>query len=556
MISLRILAGSLLACWVATLPAWTQTRFHNYTCENESAPDQARVVSSSLFGADGVEWFSGGGFQPDGTIVAAGTTLGPRLTLDGSEKVLGKDQSAPPAPAPVPAMSKGKPLLRDDGTPVYEKFRWNHEQATGFIARFSADGAKLIGVTRLPWKSGAINEAAVDSKGNIYITGPALPGAVETWGLTPETWKSEAEPDPKAAAPATYLARLSPDAGKIEWVRVVSQGSPAPGISIDDQDQIFWQGADLRVVDPAGKLVRTVTVPGGLSGKVAVHPTNGTYARYGERHSGTGREPWRCPILNIFEPDGTWALELYNWSGPVVGLDSYRLVSDSAVRGVGYDHEGNLILHAWSDGGNSVMLREPFDLSQVAPGFKGMGWSAWGANVLSCAYVIKLDTTTWRVKHGTLLAAFLPDRDKPNSLWIDAMGIAADGAVCLAGRSAAGLIQTGNHIGGIDPAKGGIPSGEYVKILRPDLSGLLFASAIPATGRTDLGNGSSWAIASGKIGGKTRVLYLSSSGHMTDLYGVTYTTPLRDSAQKEFGGGETDAYFLLLELAPATGKTP
>ena len=56
-----------------------------------------------------------------------------------------------------------------------------------------------------------------------------------------------------------------------------------------------------------------------------------------------------------------------------------RLVSDSAIRRAAVDPDGNLVIYAWSDGGNSVMYREPFDVRTHAKGFQGLGMSAYGA---------------------------------------------------------------------------------------------------------------------------------------------------------------------------------
>lgn len=536
-------AFSLLV--LPAIGSWTapqvqaQGRFEQYTEQHRSAPGQARVVAASFFGGEGIEWFSGGGFQPDGTVVAAGTAFGPTLGAGVKETVLAPD---PPSTEPTP--------------PVPGGLEWYNAQATGFVARFSADGSRLLGVSRLPWRSAGVTGATVDAQGGIYLTGAAKWESVSAWGAPAEAWDPPAEGYAGGVAEGVYLAKLAPDASRIEWVRHVTCRSPAPTVRTGADGGVLWQASDLRTVDAAGRLVRSLSVPGGYGGKTAVDPATGRFVRYGERHSPTGREPWRCPILNLHRPDGSWELELYNWGGPLVGLDRYRLVSDSAVRGAVFDRKGHLLLHAWSDGGNSVMLREPYDLSLAAPGFKGLGWSAWGAGVLSCAYVIRLDSGTWRVRNGTFLSAFLGGKNKPNSLWIDAMECAVDGAVGLGGRSAAGLIQTGNHIGGIDPAKGGIPSGRFVKVLRPDLGGILFSSAIPGSGVADLGDKRPWAMASAAVSGKTRALFFTAVSGSEEQYGVTYPTPSVGAAQPAFGGGSADAWFLLLEWDAAKEEGP
>ncbi|MFO0927394.1 MAG: hypothetical protein U0736_10190 [Gemmataceae bacterium] len=239
-------------------------------------------------------------------------------------------------------------------------------------------------------------------------------------------------------------------------------------------------------------------------------------------------------MLNIHRPDGTLLYELYNWDGPLVGLDNLRLVSDSAIRRVKFDADGNLLLYAWSDGGNSVLTREPFDLRRPTPRLDGLGMSAWGAGVLSCAYLIKLDPATLRVIGGTLWLAYLKDRDKPNSIWVDTLGFAADGSVCVGGKSAWGLIQTGNAL------HRGEPTGPYVAVFSRDFTSLRFSSTLPGTGAVDLRDGERWGVVTGRPNGRPRVLFVG---------GAVDGAPIAGGPQPRFGGGHADGYLLLLDLS-------
>lgn len=84
----------------------------------------------------------------------------------------------------------------------------------------------------------------------------------------------------------------------------------------------------------------TLALPALFSPTVSVSPKDSTIVVGGEHHSPTGREPWRCPTLNIHEPTGNLNYQLYDWGGPSVGMDGLHLVSDSAVRlvTVGREH--------------------------------------------------------------------------------------------------------------------------------------------------------------------------------------------------------------------------
>jgi 3D (Asp-Asp-Asp) domain-containing protein len=281
----------------------------------------------------------------------------------------------------------------------------------------------------------------------------------------------------------------------------------------------------------------------------AVSPADGSFCYAHEHNWPTGREPWRCPVLKVYDKDGALQHHLYDWGGPFVGLGEMRLVSDTAIRAATYDKDGNLIITLWSDGGNSVALREPMDVYRVSPNIKGLGMSSWGAGVLSLAYIIKLDGKTFRVASGTIWSAYLKDRDKPNSIWVDAMGFGAEGSTLMGGRSATGLIQTGNNLNPYtkaDPTV--VPSGTYVAVMGPDFASLRFSSGMPNCGATDLANGKPWAFRTGTVNGKPLALVM---GGATGKNADGYTAPMVNPLQPAFGGGLTDGHVLVLDLSQA-----
>ncbi|HMJ89970.1 MAG TPA: hypothetical protein VK530_09145, partial [Candidatus Acidoferrum sp.] len=484
--ALLCFAGMLAAF---STPAATTTRFEEFTKKFAHAPDRAEVIESTYLGSAGTEWLTAGGFQPDGTIVVAGVSLGPDLDLGVKASVLGNDG---PIQAPTRRARRsrsGRPELDQSGRPKMDALGWTHPNATAFIARLSPDLKTIKSVTRVGWKSGGLTGTAVDAEGNIYVCGPAANGIASISSDVQTFAVSNAATRLGEQCAAVYLAKISPDTTKAIWVRLITGPSSAPKLSIDKSGRIHLQAQDLRVFDANGKQISMTAFPSG-EGHVAVSPVDGSIARGSEHHWPTGREPYRNPTLNIHKPDGALRYELYNWDGPLVGLNDLRLVSDSAIRGATYDHDGNLLIHGWSDGANSVLLREPTDAFTPAKNMTGLGFNADGAGVLICAYVIKIDAKDYRVAAGTLWVGYLHDRDKPNSVTINAMGLAPDGSVCLAGNSAWGLIQTGNAF----PSD---PSGNYVAVMSSDLRSLRFSSTMPATGQTELNDGARWGVASG-----------------------------------------------------------
>ncbi len=529
----------ILASVCACTAVHGASRFEEFTKKFERTTDRAEVVTSTFLGGTGTEWLAGGGFQPDGTIVVAGTALGPELNLGKPAVVLGADG---PIQAPVRNVMRGRfnqPEKDKQGNAKLEPLMWDHPNATAFIVRLSPDTKEVRSVTRFGWKAGGLTAAAVDAQGNIYVCGPATPS---TASVSKDTRDIDTARTTVRAVGACYLARLSPDASAALWVRTFSGIGNTPDVKIDKAGRVILQNADLRTFDADGKQLAVVTVPGELDGHVAVNPVDGTIARGGEHHWPTGREPYRDPTLNILRPDGSMLHELYNWDGPFVGLNGLRLVSDSAIRGVAYDEDGNLVLHAWSDGGNSVMYREPQDVFTPARKMEGLGLSAWGAGVLSCAYIIKLETKNYTVAAGTLWVGYLHDRNKPNTVLINSMGFARDGSVCVAGSSAWGLIRTGN-------AFPGDPAGEYVAVMSKDLKSLRYCSTLPGTGQTLVNRAAKWGVISGTVNGRTLVLFLSGA---TDA--EAGKVPLKNATQPQFGGGLSDGHLLLLDLSANTPR--
>jgi hypothetical protein len=509
-------------------------------------PEQADVMAATFIGGKGNEWLVSGGFQPDGTVVVVGNVLGPVFELSKPATVIGTDLPPPHALQRIPKMSGGKDSKQETdkktGELLWEKPSWKHDAVTGFVVHFSSDLKQLLSVNRMPWNSGAITSAAVGKDGAIYIAGRATDKIGSLSGSVEEL---KAEPDASRKSGGcehTFVAKLSLDGSKAEWVRHASGFSDAPRVSIAADGSIKFAAQDLRGFDPSGKLLKTIAVPGGMNEKTSVSPIDGSIVKGGEHHWPTGREPWRCPTLTIHAPDGTLKYQFYDWGGPYVGLDNCRQVSDSAIRAVTHDKDGNIFIYAWSDGGNSVMTTEPNDVRQpVSP--HGLGITTAGAGVLSCAYLIKIEPKEFKAIGWTLWLAF--NHGKPNSVWIDALGYADDGSVLFCGRSAQGLWQTNNKL------TDGVPAGNYIAALTPDMSGVRYCSSIPGAGAAVIGNDDRqcWGVASGTVQGKSRALFFGGAVAEEEQYGVKTKTPVKNAMQENFGGGWCDGYVVMLDLS-------
>lgn len=506
------------------------TRFEEFTKKFEKTPDRAEVLAATYLGGSGTEWLVSGGVQPDGTIVAAGVCLGPELNLGIKATVLGKDLSLVPPPRNVrrERMAQFRPDVPS----------WNHPNATAFIARLAPDLKTIQSVTRLGWRCGGLTSAVVDRGGNIYVCGPAATNGIATIAAAVEEFTAEGAGVPGGGCDYIYVARISPDGAHAVWLRTIKGPSGAPKLRLLRDDALQVVGADIRLLALDGRLLASQARPLGASGHLAISPVDGSMAVGGEHHWSTGREPYRDPVLNIYDPSGAWRHELYNWDGPLVGLNSLRLVSDSAIRGIAYDAAGNLVIHAWSDGGNSVLYCEPNDVFSVSKKMSGLGLSAWGAGVLSCGYIIRIETTNYTIANGALWVGYLKTRDKPNSATINSMGLLDDGSVCIGGTAAFGLIQTGNAIGAE-------PAGPYVAVMNRDLTSLRFCSTLPSTGLSDLGDGARYGVASGMWNGKPVALFFCGA----ELKQGQPAAPVKNARQSTFAGGASDGYLLLLDLS-------
>ena len=512
----------------------------------KDVPEQADVMAATFIGGKGNEWLVSGGVQPDGTIVVIGNVIGPVFELPKPAVVIGTDLSAPAEAKRVPKMSGGKEpkpeIDKKTGEPVFEKPSWRHDGVTGFIARLTPDLKQYVSVARLPWASVSLTSAAIGQDGAIYIAGRASDKIASAGGAVEELKASPDEAKKSGGCNHTFIAKLTPDGSRVEWLRHMRGFSDAPRVTLTRDGKVKFAAQDLRAFDTSGKLLETIVVPGGMNEKTSVSPIDGSIVKGGEHHWPTGREPWRCPTLNIHNPDGSLKYQLYDWGGPYVGLDNCRQVSDSAVRAVTHDKDGNIFIYAWSDGGNSVMTTEPNDV-RTPVGPRGLGITTAGAGVLSCAYLIKIEPKNYTATGWTLWLAF--NRGKPNSIWISSLGYADDGSVCFGGVSAQGLWQTTNKL------TDGAAAGSYVAVLNPDMSGVRYCSAIPGAGVTEIGNDARqcWGVASGTVQGKARALLFCGAVSEEEQYGVKTKTPVKNALQDTFGGGWCDGYVVMLDLS-------
>jgi len=250
----------------------------------------------------------------------------------------------------------------------------------------------------------------------------------------------------------------------------------------------------------------------------------------GDENTNTGREPWRRPFLTAFGSAGQVLWQSWRWDSRLVGSDEYRLVSDSSVRGVTPLDGERLMVWGWSDGGNSVFLRQPTNLDQAAPLKQGFVDSLWGAGVGSFGWLMGLDTARAEVYSATNVAAFLTGQDKPNSSRIDGGLSLSGGRLAVVGSSAHAFIETPDAWAKTYPAGSG---GQYVAIYNETLSELLFGSLLP---------GVEGPLAMARRGSRLAVVGTCPAAVGADGPSPPLVAPLQAERR-----GEADGYLLVAE---------
>ncbi len=519
--------------------------------ENFSRADEAQLIdpiAASPLGGAGTEWLTGGGFQPDGTLVLAGVTLGPIFDSPGVKAtVLGPDTAAPAGPDkwPMQFNKDGSPRNNRDGTQRRDRFGPGHADATAFVVRLGPDLKKVISASRLPWKAGSLTAATVGPEGAIYLAGHGAASLLKT--LSQDVKAAEAPTIPEGKNPpkltSHYIAKLSTDAAQIEWIRhYQAPDNITPRLKMTASGQVIFKSITFDTYDSRGTLVAKLATPNGLNPATHdLNPNNGEYVLGHEHHWPTGREPWRCPELKIYHSDGSVKMHLYDWPGPLVGSGTSRLVSDSALRNIQYLPDGDLLFSAWSDGGNSVMYRQPYNMFERGWNEKetGLRLSAAGAGAMSFSYIIKVDSETWCVKNGTLWTS---EYKGVESTRITDLFATRDGSVALGGTAYGHLYKTPNAFPDV-PEDEWTPGDQYnLTVLNPELDGLRFSSTMPGCGDVDLGEKVNFRWFSGTV--KGRELLVAVTGTKEDP-----RIPSLKAVQDTFGGGLLDGHFTVFDLS-------
>lgn len=340
-------------------------------------------TTGTYFGGSGDDEFIAVRFAPDGTIIAAGNT-----SSDG------------------PVCGKSPTVLGNSGGTV---------SSTGFISRFSNDGRTLLNYMRFEWGLCEIDGIAVNSSG-IYVTGFAsaslAPLITNLGGISTS---------PPSSGKKPFVVRLSPDGQKL------TAGTYLTGAD-SDRDELaldFLSNGDIAVIHDNGnkdylsRLSGDLTVErwqiefntraGGCRPQgLAVSPIDDSIYVIGYGMGSTVQEPLKGPFLYKFKgsdstqdwikPSGNHAAWNFNpreGDGRLNGL-----ISDSTGFEVAIDPQGNPLVAAYSDGGATVLGKNPDDWTIAEVNIDGDGyWGQSSATSISTIGRMNASNHQWIMAH-------------------------------------------------------------------------------------------------------------------------------------------------------------
>jgi hypothetical protein len=447
-------------------------RYEALTAQMAKGPAFA-PVAATWFGGTGVDEFVDAAILADGRILAIGNSWGPDFPAEVQAAVIGRGKHSGAPAISSKSAKKGQPPTQqvDEASP----------DRSGFCAIYAPGLASMASCWRLDWGVGSLS-AAIAVDGAVYVVGTAGPAVATLPGIS--------------GTGSVLVLRLGDD-GKPRWIRRLGpEAKDGRGLALWRTKEAIW----VRWTGGGKEGVSRLDADGGsvaVAGERSLDDTqaflcvaaDGTLLYGGDRNTHTGKEPWRQPFLYGLGGDGSKRFTLWEWTSKDLRKDghpSYGLVADSSPRNAIVDpRTGDWLVTGWSDGGNSVLTRQPTDvakqLGKPANGFSTFGMK--GAN--SLGYIMRMDPASHEVKAWSYLVAYVPGtfmdpkrRGAPNFIAIDDLRPSDQSDIVVTGLAATGLIQTPNAFWA-DPKDGRKYHGRFVSVFSQDLVRLRFSSYLP-----------------------------------------------------------------------------
>ena len=483
---------------------------------NQTGP--LKIITASWFGGAGEERIIGAEIGVDQNVVLA--VNGVDLKLGGKFTTLG-DAAKPVAPAPVDPNKKptGGKAPPDPNT-------------AGFIVRLSLDGQKVLSVARFAPGAATIQKLKLDEKGNIVLLGDA-PNGLKLAG---------------ADGTGKFIAVLSPDASKVQSCFFVA-GAMDFGVDGNGEIVVLTKGHMSRY-STDGKKKWDVTWsshgdnrPGGMT----VSAKTGIAAVTGYGMTNTGKEPYKDPYGYAFDRDGQPVWSLWN-PDPKLEQDAKfggnGLMADTTGRFAGTDAGGKIYFSLYADGGNSVASRDPKNVNEkldatVFDGVfqKGAGYGFKGAS--KTAVVFRINPADGKLEKGTWMCAWLTPQ-RANGLGMDAVSGDGKGRTFIVGGSAYGCPVKTPWFAGVE---GGYKGGGYLAVFDDGFK-MQQCGYFSGTGVECVGYRNGYVV----IGGNAVKESVNQDKADPNSKPVTVPTPVFKPLQKDFGGGNKDAWFAVFKV--------
>jgi hypothetical protein len=464
-----------------------ETRLDQYYRKAKGSGGKVQIVSATLIGTESVENVIGGVFDKNGKIIVGGNLWGPEIPeiFKATKRVeFGKGEFDKGASNPIIVDKKGK-----------KEINLKDPNISGFIAKFSSDLSKVENLFLFRWKNASITDISIGPDGAIYFSGFITKEFKENM-KDDKRVKIFSPPSPNQSRDM-YVAKIDSDLKDIKWISIFENAEeyaskitrfgflPSIKFAFNSENEIFltpWNKIYCGSVDDPSSWKEIGYSKGGAF--LGIDPKDDGLWFGGDNNTHTGREPWRRPFMYKIDNNGNWQKQLWGWDPKVVGSDKYRLVSDSAIRGLDFDKNKDIFVIGWSDGGNSVFTRQSDNLDEKIEkekwGFIESMWGLKGAK--SIGYIMKLDKETHKVKNITYWVAFLKGKNEPNSLQIKDLSVLEDGKVAVVGGSAYAVIPTPDAWQytylNVEPGSYFVGGG-YFTIFSDDLKNLYFSTVLP-----------------------------------------------------------------------------
>lgn len=309
--------------------------------------------------------------------------------------------------------------------------------------------------------------------------------------LVDEAAPSTAEPtggDDKRRVPAPTqraVICLKPD-GTLIWSRSIGTASVPSRLWTDAQGRIYADASGLQRIAADGSKSERVAARASTDRDrwLAVEP-DGAHAWYGgDRNTRLANGgPYRQPFLYRIQLGGAPAAETVFYQPDPKAVGS--LESDSRPNDLCIAPDGRMIMAGWSDGGNTVLYRNPLDhrseqLPEAAAALEGSNVNG----ALSCGHLVWFNAKQVAIRHASWVS-YLPMtfatakvRGRANTAMINRVTWLGKDGIAFAGEAATGLPQTPGAIF-TPPTDGSRYGGRTFTIMRGDGSSVLYSSYLP-----------------------------------------------------------------------------